>query len=74
MAQQPFTIGILKQITDQYDAGEISYGKMVEMLNEVAMKWHEQMLIEAMLNEHMFDDSEYANRRYKYWQEVKQKL
>lgn len=40
MAQQPFTIGILKQITDQYDAGEISYGKMVEMLNEVAMKWH----------------------------------
>lgn len=40
MTQQPFTIGILKQITDQYDAGEISYGRMVEMLNEVAIKWH----------------------------------
>lgn len=40
MAQQPFTIGILKQITDQYDAGEISYGKLVELLNDVALKWH----------------------------------
>ena len=68
MAQQdkPFHIAFLREITDQYDAGEISYGRMVEMLNEVAMKWHEQMLIVAMLNEHMFDDSDYANRRYKY--------
>lgn len=40
MAQQPFTIGILREITDLYEEGEISYGRMVEMLNDVAMKWH----------------------------------
>lgn len=72
MEQKPFTIGILKQITDQYDDGEISYGKMVEMLNEVAMKWHDGKLIDAMLEEHVFDDSEYGNRRFKYWQDLKQ--
>ena len=71
---KPFHIAFLREITDQYDDGEISYGKLVEMLNDVAMKWHEQMLIEAMLKEHMFDDSEYANRRYKYWQQVKQEI
>ena len=127
---KPFHIAFLREITDQYDAGEISYGKMVEMLNEVAMKWYEQkrLLIEIMeadekdglyqptiskmetiqtpkekvtelinkfisagflpfvaeigteivideiLREHMFDDSDYANRRHKYWQEVKQNL
>ena len=44
MAQQdkPFSIGLLRQITDLYESGEISYGKMVEMLNEIAIKWHKQ--------------------------------
>ena len=42
---KPFHIAFLREITDQYDAGEISYGKMVEMLNDVAMKWHEQQNI-----------------------------
>lgn len=37
---KPFHIAFLREITDQYDAGEISYGKMVEMLNDVAIKWH----------------------------------
>ena len=27
-----------------------------------------------VLNEYMFDDSAYSNRRYKYWQEVKQEI
>ena len=42
MSQQdkPFSIGILREITDQYESGEISYGKMVELLNEIAIKWH----------------------------------
>ena len=42
MAQQdkPFTIGLLRQITDLYESGDISYGKMVELLNEIAIKWH----------------------------------
>lgn len=42
--QKPFTIGILREITDQYESGDISYGKMVEMLNEIAIKWHEQTI------------------------------
>ena len=41
--QKPFTIGILREITDQYESGEISYAKMVEMLNDIAIKWHEQI-------------------------------
>lgn len=39
-----------------------------------AKQMEKEQIINAMLEEHMFDDSEYANRRYKYWQEVKQKL
>lgn len=30
--------------------------------------------VDEILNEFMFDDSEYANRRYKYWEEVKQEI
>ena len=45
MAQQedkPFNIGSLREITDLYEEGEISYGRMVELLNEIAIKWHNQ--------------------------------
>ena len=41
---KPFHIAFLREITDQYDAGEISYGRMVEMLNEVAIKWHNSII------------------------------
>ena len=41
---------------------------------EQAKQIEKEQIINAMLEEHMFDDSDYANRRYKYWQEVKQKL
>ena len=37
---KPFHYAFLREITDQYDAGEISYGKMVDLLNEIAIKWH----------------------------------
>ena len=42
MSQQdkPFTIGILREITDLYESGEITYGKMVKLLNEIVIKWH----------------------------------
>lgn len=42
--EKPFHYAFLREITDQYEEGEISYGKMVEMLNEVAIKWHNQQL------------------------------
>jgi len=37
---KPFNTGSLREITDLYESGEISYGKMVELLNEIAIKWH----------------------------------
>lgn len=40
--EKPFHIAFLREITDQYESGDISYSKMVEMLNEIAIKWHEQ--------------------------------
>lgn len=39
-----------------------------------AKQMEKEQIINAVLEEHMFDDSEYANRRYKYWQQVKQEI
>ena len=50
------------------------HGKDFLPILEQAKQMEKEQIINAMLEEHMFDDSEYANRRYKYWQEVKQKL
>ena len=36
---KPFTIAIVRTITDSYFREEISYSRMVEMLNEVAIEW-----------------------------------
>jgi hypothetical protein len=38
--EKPFNTGSLRETTDLYESGEISYGKMVELLNEIAIKWH----------------------------------
>ena len=38
--EKPFHYAFLREITDQYESGDISYGKMVELLNEIAIKWH----------------------------------
>ena len=37
---KPFNTGSLREVTDLYESGEISYGKMVVLLNEMAIKWH----------------------------------
>ncbi len=37
-----FTIGKVREIMDNWEQGEISYGKMVEMLNDIAINWHEK--------------------------------
>lgn len=39
--QNPFNIALVRDIMDYYDLGEISFSRMVEMLNEIAIKWHE---------------------------------
>lgn len=36
---KPFFTANVREITDQWDREEISYGKMVEMLNDVALDW-----------------------------------
>ena len=46
--EKPFNVGLLWEITDLYEEGEISYGRMVEMLNEIAIKWHTQVDISKM--------------------------
>jgi hypothetical protein len=40
--QKPFNIALLRDIMDYYDLGEISFSRMVEMLNDIAIKWHEK--------------------------------
>lgn len=37
---RPFNTASLREITDQYDRGDISYGKMVDLINEKAILWH----------------------------------
>jgi hypothetical protein len=39
---KPFNIALVRDIMDYYDLGEISFSKMVEMLNDIAIKWHEK--------------------------------
>ena len=34
MEDKPFNTASLREITDQYDRGDISYGKMVDLINE----------------------------------------
>jgi hypothetical protein len=57
---KPFNYAFLRETTDQYDNGEISYGRMVEILNEIAIKWHEQQAIET------WDDIEEEYRKDEY--------
>jgi hypothetical protein len=42
MNNKPFTTVILREITDKWEQGEISYGRMVEMLNDIAIKWYNE--------------------------------
>lgn len=74
MAQQPFTIGILKQITDQYDAGEISYGKLVELLNDVALKWHNSTISKTETVKTMAQQTavEWLEEKFNKWAEGRQ--
>jgi len=36
---KPFTVANVRDILDQLDREEITYSRMVELLNEVAFKW-----------------------------------
>ena len=39
IGDKPFNVSNVRQITDQYDREEISYSKMVELLNEIVINW-----------------------------------
>jgi hypothetical protein len=54
---KPFTTGSLRKITDACEMGYISYGRMVEMINEIAIKWHENHIVDAkkMVKHHIVD-------------------
>jgi len=36
---KPFTVSKVREITDQFEMEQISYSRMVEMLNEIAMEY-----------------------------------
>jgi hypothetical protein len=52
-----FTIGKVREIMDSWEQGEISYGRMVEMLNDIAIKWHENHIggSNKMVEHHIVD-------------------
>ena len=37
---KPFIVANVREVLDQYDREEISFSKMVEMLNEIAEKFY----------------------------------
>jgi len=39
--KKPFIVANVREITDLLDKGEISYSRMVEMLNEIAEKFYD---------------------------------
>ena len=39
ISSKPFKVSNVRQIIDQYDREEISYSRMVELLNETAIQW-----------------------------------
>jgi hypothetical protein len=52
-----FTIGKVREIMDSWEQGQISYGRMVEMLNDIAIKWHENHIggSNKMVEHHIVD-------------------
>jgi hypothetical protein len=53
-----FTIGKVREIMDNWEQGEISYGRMVEMLNDIAIKWHDKRTISKMETTETWEDIE----------------
>jgi hypothetical protein len=58
-----FTIGKVREIMDSWEQGEISYGRMVEMLNDIAIKWHENHIGDTnkMVEHHIVDANKMIN-------------
>lgn len=54
-------------IQSDTDAGE-------EILCTIVAKQCALIEADELLSEHFFNDTDYADRRYKYWQEVKQEI
>jgi hypothetical protein len=55
---KPFNIALVRDITDYWDLGEISFSRMVEMLNEIAIEWHEKQTISKMETTETWEDIE----------------
>lgn len=51
----------------------VSYGKYSLPTKNNAKKCA-LIAVNEILEEHRFDDSDYANRKFKFWQEVKQEI
>ena len=64
--QNPFNIALVRDIMDYYDLGEISFSRMVEMLNEIAIEWHEKQTVSKMETPETWEDieQEYLKEEY----------
>jgi hypothetical protein len=62
----PFRHAFVRQITDSWERGEISYGKMVELFNEIAMTWHKLRTVSKMETTETWEDieQEYLKEEY----------
>jgi hypothetical protein len=54
---KPFNIALVRDITYYWDLGEVSFSRMVEMLNEIAIEWHEKHIgdVNKMVEHHIVD-------------------
>jgi hypothetical protein len=55
---KPFNIALVRDITDYWDLGEVSFSRMVEMLNEIAIEWHEKQTVSKMETPETWKDIE----------------
>lgn len=56
--KKPFIVANVREITDLLDKGEISYSRMVEMLNEIAEKFAEQEKAKTVTVHYINQDTE----------------
>ena len=50
------------------------YNYNLESMNIFIAKQCALIAVDEILNEFMFDDSDYSNRRYEFYQEIKQEI
>lgn len=73
--QNPFYEGKLRPILKQITNDEISIGKGIELLNEIAIEWHQQHLeLQTIANMDKICAESLSPVIFEKWEEIKDKL